>query len=162
MPGDLLHLLSTTCLDATEIKQHTDKDPVLSKVCRYILSGWQIPETTSELQPYITRQNELSVLYCGEQELLFLSHVKLLFLGMSKISRSYVWWPKLNQTCQQLRPTAPLHPWEYPWDRLHIDFAGPFMGHMFLVLLLWIDVESITATKQLRTNNNFCCSWTTT
>ena len=29
---------------------------------RYILSGWQIPETTSELQPYITRQNELSVL----------------------------------------------------------------------------------------------------
>ena len=32
---------------------------------------------------------------------------------------------------------APLHPWEWPaqpWSRLHIDFAEPFLGHMYLVL----------------------------
>ena len=31
-------------------------------------------------------------------------------------------------------PLAPLHPWEYPsrpWQRLHIDFAGPFFGKMW-------------------------------
>ena len=113
MPGDLLHLLahlSTTCLDATEIKQHTDKDPILSKVRRYILSGWQIPETTSELQPYITRQNELSVLQgCilwGARvvipkscQALVLQELHEVHQGMSKmksLSRSYVWWPRLK------------------------------------------------------------------
>lgn len=31
---------------------------------------------------------------------------------------------------------SPLHPWEFPgdvWKRLHIDFAGPFMGSMFMI-----------------------------
>lgn len=33
---------------------------------------------------------------------------------------------------------VPLHPWEFPgevWKRLHIDFAGPFMGHMFMIVV---------------------------
>ena len=31
-----------------------------------------------------------------------------------------------------------LHPWQYtanPWSRLHVNFAGPFLGHMFLVIV---------------------------
>ena len=28
---------------------------------------------------------------------------------------------------------APLHPWpEFPWQRVHMDFAGPFRGKMFM------------------------------
>ncbi len=30
------------------------------------------------------------------------------------------------------------HPWAWPvktWQRLHIDFAGPFMGTLFLVIV---------------------------
>lgn len=30
-----------------------------------------------------------------------------------------------------------IHPWQWPgrpWSKLHLDFADPFMGHMFLVL----------------------------
>ena len=33
---------------------------------------------------------------------------------------------------------APLHPWEWPgkpWSRIHIDYAGPFQGRMFLVIV---------------------------
>ena len=33
---------------------------------------------------------------------------------------------------------APLHPWEAtdkPWTRLHIDYAGPFLGKIFLILV---------------------------
>ena len=33
---------------------------------------------------------------------------------------------------------APMHPWSWPvkpWQRLHIDFAGPFMGTTFLVVV---------------------------
>ena len=62
--------------------------------------------------------------------------------------------------CQQNRPSpAPLHPWEWPlepWSRLHIDFAGPFMGHMFMVLVdahsKWLEVHimhSITAKRTI-------------
>ncbi|XP_051916747.1 uncharacterized protein K02A2.6-like [Hippocampus zosterae] len=42
---------------------------------------------------------------------------------------------------------VPLHPWEVPggvWRRIHIDFAGPFMSHMFLIVVdaysKWLDV----------------------
>ena len=62
--------------------------------------------------------------------------------------------------CQELHPappSAPLHPWSWPsepWSRLHIDFAGPFMGKMYLVDAhsKWMDVEimsQITASQTI-------------
>ena len=43
--------------------------------------------------------------------------------------------------------SAPLHPWTWPdkpWSRLHLDFAGPLLGKMYLVLVdahsKWMDV----------------------
>ena len=64
--------------------------------------------------------------------------------------------------CQQSRPSppaAPLHSWEWPahsCSHLHLDFAGPFLGHMFLVLVdaqsKWMEVKlinSISATKTI-------------
>lgn len=73
--------------------------------------------------------------------------------------------------CQQERPgppPSPLRPWQWPtrpWSRLHLDFAGPFLGHMFLILVdahsKWIEVyqmKSITSgatIEQLRTT--FAC-----
>lgn len=91
---------------------------------------------------------------------------------MKQLARSYVWWPCMDSEieavvkkcapCQESRPappTAPLHPWEWPaqpWSRLHIDFAGPYLGHMFLVVVdahsKWMDVRlmnSITAAKTI-------------
>ena len=69
---------------------------------------------------------------------------------------------KTCPVCQESRPTpapAPLHPWEYPsqpWSRLHLDFAGPFKGSMFLIIVdaysKWIDVhimQSITTSKTI-------------
>lgn len=48
---------------------------------------------------------------------------------------------KTCEGCQENRnspPVAPLHPWEdpdKPWIRIHIDYAGPWMGKMFLILV---------------------------
>ena len=69
--------------------------------------------------------------------------------------------------CQQERPgppPSPLQPWQWPtrpWSRLHLDFAGPFLGHMFLILIdahsKWLEVyqmrsiTSSTTIEQLRT-----------
>lgn len=89
---------------------------------------------------------------------------------MKGLARSYVWWPGMDSeiekevqschTCQENRNLpagAPLHPWEWPetpWSRLHIDYAGPFLGKMFLVIVdahsKWIDVyPATTATSQV-------------
>ena len=44
-------------------------------------------------------------------------------------------------SCQETRhapPRAPVHPWEItsvPWSRLHVDFAGPFQGKKFLIVV---------------------------
>ena len=35
-------------------------------------------------------------------------------------------------------PLSFLHPWEWPnkpWSRVHVDYAGPFVGKMFLLLV---------------------------
>ena len=60
--------------------------------------------------------------------------------------------------CVRPVPTAaPLHPWpSTPWSRLHIDFASPFMGQMFMVLVnahsKWMEVHimsNITSQKTI-------------
>ena len=97
-------------------------------------------------------------------------------LGASKmksLARAYIWWPKMDndienlakscQACQQTSAhpaKAPLHPWEWPsqpWSRLHLYFAGPFLGHMYLVLVdahsKWLDVQIMKSTTSESTIN---------
>ena len=57
------------------------------------------------------------------------------------------------QTSRKLPPVAPLHPWarpERPWTRIHIDYAGPFEGKMFLLLIdaysKWLEIH-VTSTS---------------
>ena len=67
---------------------------------------------------------------------------------MKALARVFVWWINMDNDiekmvkqcsqCQQVRPTPPLHPWQWPvrpWTRLHIDFAGPVQGKMLLVVV---------------------------
>ena len=67
---------------------------------------------------------------------------------MKSLARCHVWWPCLDKEveevckscrpCQKVKslpPTAPLHPWIWPnrpWQRVHVDFAGPFKGSVFV------------------------------
>ena len=89
---------------------------------------------------------------------------------MKSLARSYVWWPNMDKdlesrvrTCENCQmnsknpPEAPLHPWEWPsrpWERIHIDYAGPFLGKMFLIMIdaysKWIEVHPVnTATSRV-------------
>ncbi len=91
---------------------------------------------------------------------------------MKSLARSLLWWPGMDQEiemvqhstdCQQSRPmppSAPLHPWSWPtrpWARLHIDFAGPMEGRMFLVVVdahsKWLEgipMKTATALKTIQ------------
>ena len=69
---------------------------------------------------------------------------------MKALTHSYVWWSNIGseiemtvksykpcQIHQALPAKAPIHPWEKttaPWMRIHIDFAGPSLGKMFLII----------------------------
>ena len=59
---------------------------------------------------------------------------------------------------QKLPAHVQLHPWEWPsssWERIHIDFAGPFLGRMFLVMVdahsKWPEVIEMNTTTTERT-----------
>jgi len=82
-----------------------------------------------------------------------------------------VWWPGITQDIEQTvhqceecqknhreESATPLHPLEVtagPWQRLHIDFAGPFQGRMWLILVdlfsKWPEVVPMHSTTATRT-----------
>ena len=89
---------------------------------------------------------------------------------MKGLARSYVWWPGIDNDieslarkwqCQRVQfeaPTVPLYPWEWPvktWQRIHVDYAGPFMGWMFLIAVdahsKWPEVLPTTSASAERT-----------
>lgn len=63
--------------------------------------------------------------------------------------------------CQNVRnmpQIARLHPWDFPeepWQRIHIDFAGPVESHMFLVIVdahsKWPEVAVMNSTSSEKT-----------
>ena len=90
---------------------------------------------------------------------------------MKAVARSYMWWPgidkeieKCAQGCmacpsvQGAPAPAPLHPWlwpDRPWDRIHIDFTGPFLGRNFLLIVdahsKWPEVIEMRTTSATQT-----------
>ena len=93
---------------------------------------------------------------------------------MKSLARSFVWWPGMDkeieetvQKCDQCHRTrhllavAPLQPWEWPqrpWVCLHLDYAGPLHGKVFLILVnahsKWLDVKPVTATTSAVTSEH--------
>ena len=143
-------------------------------------------KVSKELQPYFDRRFQLSLqrgcILCGqrviiptllrEQVLIEIHEGHTGIVRMKAVARMHVWWPNIDHEiescvhecddCQRnsRNPVkAPVHPWEQPakpWKRLHIDFAGPFCGSMWLILVdaqsKWpevIQMKSTTANKMV-------------
>jgi len=79
-------------------------------------------------------------------ELLHTSHWGM--VRMKELARKHVWWPGIGKDIEQCvtacdicktnssNPRASYTPWPQasgPWERLHIDYAGPFESKMWLV-----------------------------
>lgn len=85
---------------------------------------------------------------------------------MKGIARSFVYWPGIDKDVESVAkscvdcakfandpPKFREHQWQYPkgpWERIHVDYAGPFLGSMLLIITdaysKWIDVK-ITSTS---------------
>ena len=93
-------------------------------------------------------------------------------VGMEALARSCVYWPEIGQEIERAvrqcsncmkAAKAPvktdlvsLKCPERPWERLHIDYAGPFKGHYFLVVVnaifKWPEIsitDTITTDKTI-------------
>ncbi len=179
----LVNHLSSTCICAANVKEWTSKDTTMSQVKRFLLSGWPDKPPNKDFTPFFNKKNELSLLDgCilwgtriivpppGRKEVLAELHET--HPGVSKmksLARCYIWWPHMDaeienlvrccNTCQESRPApaaAPLHPWawpEKPWSRLHLDYAGPYCGHMYLVL---VDAQIMDPPLQVSNSRTSC------
>ena len=143
------------------------------------------PEGDQEFSSYAKRRLELSVeggcvlwgcrvVVPGKarkraMEMLHGSHPGM--AKMKSLARSYLWWPGMDKAieecvkkcdvCQQTRkdpPTTPLHPWVWPdkpWTRVHIDYAGPLEGKMFLLIAdahsKWIEIHATSSSTSSTT-----------
>lgn len=149
-------------------------------VLDWVHREWPQDQVADEFLPYRTRQHKLSVqsgcLLWGNRmafppelqtrilQTLHEGHPGIVW--MKALGWSYIWWPKFDQaivnwvarcpSCQQSRPAPPAIPvWEWetpraPWSRLHIDFAGPFMGQTFMVVVdafsKWVELVLMAST----------------
>ena len=146
----------------------------------------------ADLKPFFIRRHELSleqgcimwgmrVVVPSKHRLSILEELHAGHLGVVKmkgLARSHVWWPTIDKDIEGVTRACngcllmgndpkltPVHPWEYPerpWGRIHVDFAGPVEGKMFMVVVdafsKWPEVTIMPSTttqmtiEQLRDN----------
>ncbi|XP_055932001.1 uncharacterized protein K02A2.6-like [Argiope bruennichi] len=162
---------------ATDIARATKTDRKLFELYEGLKSGTELPV------PFKGRESEFSlqngcIMYghrvCIPEkyenqvlEELHVGHPGI--VKMKALARSYCYWQGIDasianfvQNCSACIATRNeparinRHPWEWPngpWQRIHVDYAGPFMGKMFFVVSdaysKWIEVipmKNITAS----------------
>ena len=147
-----------------EMVRETRKDRILSVVYDCLLKGRELPQS-AEFLPYQRVKDHLNIdKECVLKANRVIVPVKLKgkvmqmlrseHMGISKtknLARFYVWWSKIDEdienlikSCEpsQLNRNDPekhsSHSWQYPskpWERIHIDFCGPFRNHMYLIVV---------------------------
>lgn len=164
-------------LSEETLQKHTRKDASLKYVMWYMRSGWPTGALSEELKKYYNKKAELSVeggAVMWQGRLVIpnaLRHAVLERLheghpgitSMRALARFYVWWPRIDEDievvcgrcrgCQEHRQrpsTVPVYAWSLPdqvWERLHIDYAGPFQGKVWLIVVdalsKWVEVRKV-------------------
>uniref|UniRef100_A0A146LZ17 RNA-directed DNA polymerase n=1 Tax=Lygus hesperus TaxID=30085 RepID=A0A146LZ17_LYGHE len=145
------------------IQEETSKDPELAKIIKSLKNECKDSEYTIHEGTLFRRDRIFIPASLRSQVLSELHESHLGIQKMKQLARRYVYWPgidsqieRLVKGCEQCAltradpPKLPVHPWDQPsenWERLHIDYAGPFQGYHFLVCVdaksKWAEVEPI-------------------
>ena len=148
-----------------QIRSWIPIDKVLNQVIQFIQQRWPKHCPQPELKPYWCNRAELTcfrgcikwgscvaVPAQGRQKLLQELHIGHPGIcRMKGLARTVMWWPNIDSQiedivkgcneCQLTRAApavAPLNPLPWPskpWSRLHLDYAGRFLNHMFLIVI---------------------------
>lgn len=148
------------------VQQYGYKDNELTLQDNCILKGTRV------MIPHNLRPKVLNELHVG--------HIGI--LKMKLLARSFVYWKNIDKdienkvkSCrpcrlQQNEPSkTPIHHWEDPsgpWQRIHIDFAGPISGHQLLIVVdaysKWTEIiptKITTSTWCIRNLKEIFCSF---
>ncbi|GFS98038.1 transposon Tf2-9 polyprotein [Trichonephila clavipes] len=94
---------------------------------------------------------------------------------MKAIARSFVYWKNIDNDIEEAAkncvdcarykadpPKSKVHYWEYPsmpWERIHVDFAGPIFEHTFFLIVdahsKWLEVYPMKVTTTKKPSNVF-------
>ena len=180
----LVEAMEQLPITAESIHEWTRKDPILSRVYKYIQTGW-LDKCSKEFEPFSNRKLEFSTLngciLCGARVLIpppgrrqLLAELHSGHPGVSRmksLARMYVYWPNMNEDierlvkgctqCQENQSEAqqvPLQPWKWPsrpWTLVHIDYAGPFINTMFLIIVdafsKWVEIFRTNSSTSVTT-----------
>nr|XP_050035646.1 uncharacterized protein K02A2.6-like [Dermacentor andersoni] len=175
----MLEMAPEVTWNSRKMASFTSRDKLLARVCNWVQHGWPEGKLPEEFAAFVIRKHELSVyqgcLLWGSRvvipeparpyvmDILHTAHPGI--VKMKGLARGAVWWPGIDRDveqkvrdcarCQESRSApaaAKIHPWVFtkrPWTRLHIDFAGPFQGNVFLIVVdshsKWLEVCRMTS-----------------
>ncbi|GFY09083.1 uncharacterized protein K02A2.6 [Trichonephila clavipes] len=147
-----------------ELRQETSKDIELGPLLRALREGKDLQGREAQYTiedgcimygqrvciPRKFRKNVLEELHAGH----------LGIVKMKAIARSFVYWKNIDNDIEEAAkncvdcarykadpPKSKVHYWEYPsmpWERIHVDFAGPIFEHTFFLIVdahsKWLEV----------------------
>ena len=161
----LVFQLETIPVTSQEISEATSSDVLLAEVLHNIKNGWPKRIQPGPIASFFSKRNSLYAIkgcLLFDDKVVIPSSLrnrvlKTLHLGhpgitrMRALAQNYVYWPGLNSDIEKIvkgcvecsnfakNPNKNfLHPWPKsgnPWDRIHVDFAGPFLGENFLCIV---------------------------
>ncbi|UYV79997.1 K02A2.6-like [Cordylochernes scorpioides] len=174
-------------LTSSHIRRESCKDSILKIVYQNTLYGRKDKPSNTELLSFYLRREELTVeqgiLLLGTRVVIprkFRAKIKaelhqghLGVVKMKALARNFIWWPGIDREIEEITRVCrecninshtlkqeSVHRWESaptPWYRVHLDFAGPFMNKMFLIVIdsysKWPEViimNSTTAGNTIR------------
>lgn len=165
---------------AEHIARETRKDPQLGSIIRELELGHNLAQTGYKAPEakYTFAANcllfEHRVVIPSALRQAILNDLHTAHFGVVKmkgLARSYVYWPGIDSDiertakscteCARHGPTPPKyssHHWEYPsapWQRIHVDYAGPVAGSMLLIVVdafsKWFEVKITKSTTAAAT-----------
>lgn len=175
----LLDAIDDSPVTVHQLRSAVESDPFLRKVKEYIHQGWP-KSVAEEFRPFWQCRAELTVesgIILRASRVFVPAKFRKYVLSelheghqgicaLKAMARQTVWWPNIDKdieklvsscaTCQVEAPESAsyLAPWPYtrvPWNRIHIDHAGPFENHTILLIVdaatKWLEAIPVPSTS---------------
>ncbi|KAK2578340.1 hypothetical protein KPH14_012794 [Odynerus spinipes] len=156
-----INLIDTLPITIQDLEKETMKDTELNKLRLSLLQGKKIPLRERFNIPQIEfncqrgiilREGRVVIPRPLRNKILKELHAEHFgIVKMKAMARQYVWWPGMDRdlentvrdcaNCNLTQNEPPKirgqewKPSSFPFQRVHIDYAGPFLGHYFLILV---------------------------
>ncbi|KAB0798042.1 hypothetical protein PPYR_09035 [Photinus pyralis] len=167
----IINQISTFTLNSDSIREATSTDNELLKLREDLQKGKNANSEYSVHRDIIFKGQRVYI--PNKLRSHVLKELHFTHLGISKmknLSRKHCYWPKIDsdieqyvKNCQEcseninLPPKAETHHWQEPrynFERVHMDYAGPFQNRHFLILVdaksKWPEVPEIYFNRPFR------------